>query len=414
MYTSKLGLGLACLLMCACDFPHDALRELRETHSQVVRKGASAARAGAPAMSDAGHALDASTPPQPPNCGPTLQCPDDCGAAFDPEESEDAGSGEARTRAVSVLTFNRTTCALLEDRTVRCWGSNSNGELGDGTFNDSARPVRVQQLEGVVQLDVGLLRACAVVEGGRLRCWGDNIWDVLRVGDELDHNLPVTAQGVEHAAQVSLGEHQTCVRYTDGTLECWGYPHDTDLDVQGVSDVASVEAGYFLSTATLVDGSVRSWGLNSLAGPVDVSASRAVSSGYGFVCVLTQDASVSCHGSYSVHESVDRVDGPVPGLSAVASISSGFEHSCAVTRAGKVYCWGRNNRGQLGDGGTEYSVAAREVANLEQVVEVTCGREHSCARKSDGSIYCWGSNDVGELGDGTTRERHSPVAVLVM
>ncbi|HKU39633.1 MAG TPA: hypothetical protein VJR89_15845 [Polyangiales bacterium] len=330
-----------------------------------------------------------------------------------PEVGDDAGTSEPSAPVRSVSTFNRATCALLEDGSVRCWGDNTWGQLGDGTFENRLRPVQVRELQSVVQLDVGLLRACAVMQDGQLRCWGDNTWDVMRVGDEEDHNLPVTVQGVERAVQVSLGEHQTCVRRSDSTLECWGYPHRTELNVQGERDVVDVEAGYFLTTATLADGSVRSWGMNSLAGQIDVASSRAVSSGYGFVCTLAQDASVRCKGIYIVRDEVGvPVDGVVQGLRSIASMSSGFEHSCAVTQQGKVYCWGRNNRGQLGDGSTTHSLEAREVVGLDHVVEVTCGREHSCAHKADGSVYCWGSNDLGELGDGTTTERHTPVAVI--
>jgi alpha-tubulin suppressor-like RCC1 family protein len=112
-----------------------------------------------------------------------------------------------------------------------------------------------------------------------------------------------------------------------------------------------------------------------------------------------------------VHDVVDRVDGPVPELTEVAHIASGFEHSCAVIQTGKVYCWGRNNRGQLGDGSTTYTTVPTRAVGLDDVVEVTGGREHSCARTADGSVYCWGSNDSGELGDGTTTERHTPLRV---
>ena len=399
MGSSKFGWGVACLLICGCYQGHDEQRALTGAPLQVSRDDGKVPRAGGPAKPKPAHGPDASTPALPP-CVPTVD------AAMD----DDAGTTAPGARALSVSTYNQTTCALLEDRTVRCWGDNSQGTLGEGTFIDSSQPVQVHDLGQVVQLDVGLLRACAVVEGGGLRCWGDNLWDVMRVGDELDHNLPVTAQSLEHVAQVSLGEHQTCVRYMDNTLECWGYPHLMDT-VQDVSDVTGVEAGYFLNVATLRDGSVRSWGENGLAGPVDVSSSLAVSSGYGFVCILTPDATVRCQGIYNVHETVPRFAGLVPGLSDVVSLSSGFEHSCAITRAGKVFCWGRDNRGQLGDGVTAYRTEAREVPNLEHVVEVTCGREHTCARTQDGSIYCWGSNDKGELGDGTTTERHSPVLV---
>lgn len=408
MQVKTLGSTLGYLLLCSCFQDHGDLQLLPPVSADA---SVAAAPVNATSETQPADVVEASPPPiaavQP------SEPADDVAAVV--AESDDAGVDEPGKRALSVSTFSRATCALLEDATVRCWGENTTGSLGDGTFTDSARPVKVKKLQQVVQLDVGLKRACAVVDGGALRCWGDNGWEELRNGNRDNQNTAVLAQGVAHVAEVSLGESQTCIRRTDNTLECWSYdgnPVLAALQVKGVTDVVSVEAGYFLTTAVLVDGSVRTWGGNPLAGTVDVAASRSVGSGYGFVCVVTPDASVRCQGLYSVHEVVERVDGIVPGLSSVANMSCGFEHSCAVTQEGKVYCWGRNNRGQLGDGSTEYTGEAHEVVGLDQVVEVTCGREHSCARKADGTVHCWGSNDKGELGDGTTTERRTPVPVI--
>ena len=414
MQWTRLACYAVCFVICGCFQEHGELQPLSSARSQVAHDVAgAAARAGsrAPAPAERPRAHEAPTPPEvavtPPNTPAAPEPP------AQSEGADDAGIAEFGERVRSVSTFSYTTCALLENGTVRCWGENKWGQLGDGTFTNSSRPVQVRQLERVIQLDVGLKRACAVGADGTLYCWGNNDAGMLRNGQQGDQNLPVIAQGVEHVVEVSLGESQTCVRRTDFTLECWLYnPNAPELNVSNVTDVVGVEAGYFLTTATLTDGSVQTWGENDLAGPMDVDSSRAVRSGYGFVCVLTDEATVRCKGVYSVHDFVERVDGLVPGLESVANMSSGFEHTCAVVQQGKVYCWGRNNRGQLGDGSTEYTIEPREVVGLDQVIEVTCGREHSCAHKADGSVYCWGSNEQGELGDGTTTERHTPVRVI--
>jgi alpha-tubulin suppressor-like RCC1 family protein len=77
------------------------------------------------------------------------------------------------------------TCALLEDRTVRCWGSNLSGQLGDGTTDARLNPVSVLAsgtagaspvvLGGVTQIAAGDSHTCALLEDGTVRCWGRNV-----------------------------------------------------------------------------------------------------------------------------------------------------------------------------------------------------------------------------------------------
>jgi hypothetical protein len=75
------------------------------------------------------------------------------------------------TNAVHIASGAQHACALLETGTVRCWGQNSNGELGDGTTNASMTPVDVIGLSGVTQLSAGGGLGCALT-GGRAWCWG--------------------------------------------------------------------------------------------------------------------------------------------------------------------------------------------------------------------------------------------------
>jgi hypothetical protein len=77
-------------------------------------------------------------------------------------------------RATAVSTSGPHTCALLEDTTVACWGSNEFGQLGDGTNNDSPTPVPVANLSGVIAIATGWYHTCALLAGGTGACWGNN------------------------------------------------------------------------------------------------------------------------------------------------------------------------------------------------------------------------------------------------
>ena len=127
----------------------------------------------------------------------TVKC---WGGFYDP----DCGNGIACTRAiltpasvvglppaVQVATSGGTSCALLEDKTVQCWGRNAFGELGDGTtIYYSASPVVVKGLSGVRQV-VTSTASCALLEDGTARCWGSNNYGQLGDGTHNDSLVPV-------------------------------------------------------------------------------------------------------------------------------------------------------------------------------------------------------------------------------
>src|SRR4029079_17256553 len=86
-------------------------------------------------------------------------------------------------------------------------------------------------------------------------------------------------------------------------------------------------------------------------------------------------------------------------VSDVISLALGSYHVCAATRLGTVQCWGRNNLGQLGNGGSTNSNLPVAVSGVSTAVDVGLGAAHSCARLSDGSLRCWGFNRSGQLGN---------------
>jgi hypothetical protein len=76
--------------------------------------------------------------------------------------------------ATAIATSGAHTCAVLADTTVACWGSNSFGQLGNGTTEDSPTPVAVSGLSGVTAIATGWYHTCAVLSNGTGACWGNN------------------------------------------------------------------------------------------------------------------------------------------------------------------------------------------------------------------------------------------------
>ena len=102
---------------------------------------------------------------------------------------------------------------------------------------------------------------------------------------------------------------------------------------------------------------------------------------------------------------------PSASAASAGSISAGFGHSClVVSSSGAVKCWGRNDRGQLGNGSTKASAAPVGVVGMQSKFSaVSTGVNGSCALSSAGGLKCWGGSYF--LGNGSTVDSSVPVHV---
>jgi alpha-tubulin suppressor-like RCC1 family protein len=392
---------------------------------------------------------------------PDASGPDDASSgASDAATGDDSTFGDgAVAPSLAIAPGLFFTCELMAGGTVRCWGFNMYGMLGDQTTTDSLTPVTVAGLGGVLALSAGGYNACALLPGGKVDCWGDDFGQQLgHVGLTLSPT-PVEVPGVSRATMLSVGISDTdCVLIANGTVTCWGanntgavgngqlggtagYFSTLPGPVVGVREAIAVSVGNGHACALIAGGSIRCWGTNasgqlgdgttSMNSPVPVTVSGiinavAVSAGIDLTCALLSDATVACwgdntHGELGIGATTPTSSATpvkVPGLSGVTAVSAGNQYACAVLSGGTAKCWGSNMEGTLGNGSTTDSPIPTAVSGLAGtpggltgVTGIAASSEHTCAALAGGTFACWGNDMNGQLGNGTTTRSTTPVMV---
>ncbi|MBU1215395.1 MAG: RCC1 repeat-containing protein [Gammaproteobacteria bacterium] len=302
------------------------------------------------------------------------------------------------TNATALALGGNFSCALLADRTIRCWGDNSQGRLGNSTTTASLAPVTVSGISTAIAISAGRGHVCAALADKTVKCWGDNSAAMLGNGTTTNSSVPVSVSGLSNAVALSAGAVHTCAQLADSTLQCWG-------------DNANAQVGPGSTTQSSTPASVLRFSpATAHSSVVDAAAGSQHS------CGLMVDGTVDCWGGNGSHQigtaAFARMStaSVVSGVSAASALSAGGWHNCALT-GGAVQCWGENLNGELGDGTLTNSASPVTVSGISTAIAVAAGSVRTCAALSDGSARCWGDNDQGQLGDGTTTSSSLPVTV---
>jgi alpha-tubulin suppressor-like RCC1 family protein len=354
--------------------------------------------------------------------------------------------------------------------TALAWGANTYGELGNGTTTNSSAAVGVTGLAtGVLTLVAGARHSLAILSDGSVKSWGRNGAGELGNGTTTNSSVPIGVSGLGALSGVVAvagnapplstlnpsGNGHSMALKSDGTVLGWGNNNSgevgngtiidqlTPVSVSGLgsgSGVVAIAAGGSHSLALKSDGTVLAWGNNASGqlgdgtaptdhpAPVQVSGLGpfsgvvAIAAGDAFSMAVKSNGTVLAWGNNASGELGDGTaptDHPTPvqvsGLgsgSGVVGIAAGAAFGLARKSDGTVLAWGNNASGELGDGTapTDHATPV-QVSGLgpgSGVVSLSAGFSHAMARKSNATLLAWGRNASGQLGDGTTTQHNTP------
>lgn len=351
-------------------------------------------------------------------------------------------------KAVYAGSFH--ACAVMNDKTARCWGSNHDGILGDGSEENRSRPVTVLGLTNVSTMALGFAHSCALREDGTVYCWGDNEYGQLGDGTTADRPNPVRVTKANGAPlllrSMVAGYNHTCGITRDGTgVVCWGentryqlmngtttharFPKATTVP----GTPAHVATSHQASCVATTDGAVYCAGLYAGVWPLNKPTRiipaplpnlQALWAGGNGLCGLVNQAdgnALACTGVNNMGQLGDGtntlrlqpVPWAVPPGVEPASGTMSWSHGCVISTAKRLYCSGSNYSGELGNGGSGYwSCLPLLVTALTNVGSVAAGTQFTCATSGLGSVYCWGDGSSGQLGNGTFGETPNPTRVF--
>jgi alpha-tubulin suppressor-like RCC1 family protein len=288
-------------------------------------------------------------------------------------------------------------CARSSIGVLSCWGSNSGHKINASNMLATSLPTPIIGVADVIGVALGSTHTCVLVQGGVVKCWGSNLSGQLGDGTTDDRAQPTAVVSLPLATQISSFGAHTCARTVDGKAWCWGandfgalgntnlivYP--TPFEIPGLAQVAEVRTGAYHSCARLENGTVSCWG-----------SSNNGELGDGTIGAPWRDAR------------------PVPGLSGVTAITVGTPQTCVVVVGGAVKCWG--GEGALGNGFPifhNYEKYPGTVIIGDSAKAVSASVGITCALTMTGQLKCWGRDERGQLGDGEgTYNQYYPTPVL--
>lgn len=331
------------------------------------------------------------------------------------------------------------TCSLLNDGNLKCWGSNEYGQLGQGnTTNRGDMPKQMgdflpvidlgkDKLTGAIALATSFYHTCALLNNNSVKCWGANAAGQLGQGNTMNRgDMPNQmgsflleidlGPGNTATALASIFDH-TCVLLNEGSVKCWG---------------ANV-FGQLGQGDTMFRGTMPNQ-MGDFLLPVNLGMGKkatALATGNSFTCVLLNDGSVKCWGANgfgqlgqgnitNLGDMMGQMGDNLPtvdlgtGKTATA-LAAGVGHVCALLSDGQIKCWGLNDYGQLGlERNTNIGDLATQMGDALPVVNLGTGKTatalaaggyFTCALLNDSSVKCWGAGESGQLGQGDIGDR---------
>ncbi|MBV7538089.1 Ig-like domain-containing protein [Duganella sp. sic0402] len=302
-----------------------------------------------------------------------------------------------------VAVGHQFVVAIRTDGTLWTWGYNKNGQLGDGTQNSSLVPKQIGTLKIWTAVAAGKSHVLALqtttttgtnpTSVSTLWAWGGNYAGQLGDGTLVDKLMPTKIGTASWNSVAAAGDHSLGIQATGQTLWGWGANESGQVG-NGVASGSAVTAPVQIGSAT--------W-LSVAAGTAHSLGIRTDGSLYAWGV----NASGQLGNSGTALQSAPV---PVDTSTRWSQVAGGDTHSIGVRNDGTLWAWGSNANGQLGNGSTD-SLFPVQIGTLQTWKSVSAGLEHTSALRADGTLWTWGSNTDGQLGNGNNTLSPVPVNV---
>ena len=305
-------------------------------------------------------------------------------------------TGPAALRFAQLSSYGTHTCGVTVDSRAYCWGNNGWGQLGlPGGASQSSVPVAVSAALAFRQVSTGADHTCGVTTDNRAYCWGHNDWRQFASATPAASAAPVAVAPEMSFASVSAGTGFTCGVTTAGAAYCWG--------ASGLGQLGNGEKISYGNTFSVTPVAVAT----SL--PL-----RAIDASLSFACALGANNQAICWGSNGGRlGNGNTTDTSTPVIAgngmSFSSIATGNGFSCGVATDAALWCWGSNSSGQLGVAAPAVATSPVRAGGSLLVSEVSASGvstgfgSHTCTISADRlTSYCFGRNEDGQLGNGGT------------
>jgi len=300
---------------------------------------------------------------------------------LEPKQVEFTGTEEALD---AFAGFSHNCATFTGNNGARCWGNNRNGELGDDSGGD--RGIGTQPLNFSVPVREAALGdgfTCLRLDNKQLRCFGSNRDRIIEDSTVATIREPRPVHEMTTFRSIAAGRAHMCGIREDFKIVCWGANDQGQLGPMGPNNGSFAPIPLNNTNYTMIDAfgdhtcafspftGVTCWGASQggfgnvgttqtdspVAVDLPMGEVRAIAVGQDHACALV-GTTVHCWGRNDSGQLGDqttdsRADAaPVFGSDGLSPLACGANHCCGVSGSGDMFCWGANAQGQVGDGST--------------------------------------------------------------
>ncbi|MEZ3160936.1 hypothetical protein AB1K54_10365 [Microbacterium sp. BWT-B31] len=299
--------------------------------------------------------------------------------------------------------------ALAADGTVYSWGYNTSGQLGlgDTTIRTTAQKVTALSGRQIVDIAAGAYNSFFLDSDGTVHAVGQGTYGSLGQGNQAISLTIVTVPIPEPVASLAAYRNVAGAVTRSGNVWAWGENFNgaagytngatfssTPLKLN-VEHVRQVSFGYHSGIAVTEDGRVYTWGRNTdgeLGAGFSGAGTSAVEGSTGAHIV----ANGNQPGFYAIAPGAAAVGGVFPAVTGVRAVNAGFTTMSLILDDGRLYTWGREDSGELGNGGVANEVGpnrpTRIALNITNALRyLGTGFNNWGVLTEDGHIFMWGN-----------------------